>query len=71
MQAYRAGDYQTAINKLAEYISHEQQRDHGQLDPEALLAFANARAKVPTKNDDYIVLAIANLRQYSRWSRKI
>ncbi len=64
MAAYRSGDYQTAIDKLAEYISHEQQRDHGQLDPEALLAFANSRAKVPTKNDDYIVLAISNLRQY-------
>jgi Tfp pilus assembly protein PilF len=65
MAAYRSGDYQTAIDKLAEYISHEQQRDQGQLDPEALLAFANSRAKVPTKNsDDYIVLAIANLRQY-------
>ncbi len=64
MDAYKAGDYQTAINKLAEYISHEQQRDQGQLDPEALLAFANARAKVPTKDDSYIVLAIANLRQY-------
>jgi predicted Zn-dependent protease len=64
IDAYRSGDYQTAIDKLAEYISHEQKRDQGQLDPEALLAFANARAKVPTKNDDYIVLAITSLRQY-------
>ncbi|MGD0462534.1 MAG: tetratricopeptide repeat protein [Tepidisphaeraceae bacterium] len=64
MEAYRAGDYQTAIDKLAEYIDHEQQGDHGQLDPKALLAFANARAKVPTKNDDYIVQAISSLRAY-------
>lgn len=64
MDAYRSGDYQTAIDKLAEYINHEQQREGSQLDPEALLAFANARAKVPTANGDYIVLSIRALQSY-------
>ncbi|MGA2441096.1 MAG: tetratricopeptide repeat protein [Tepidisphaeraceae bacterium] len=64
MAAYRKGDYPTAVDKLSEYINHEQKRPHNQLDPEALLAFANARAKVPTKNEDYIVLAIKTLQWY-------
>ncbi len=64
MDAYRSGDYQTAIDKLAEYINHQQQRQGSQLDPEALLAFANARAKVPTANGDYIVLSIRALQSY-------
>ena len=64
MAAYRNGDYPTAVKKLSEYINHEQKRTNGQLDPEALLAFANARAKVPTKNDDYLVLAIQTLHRY-------
>jgi tetratricopeptide (TPR) repeat protein len=64
MAAYRSGDYPTAVDKLSEYINHEQKRPHGQLDPEALLAFANARALVPTMNDDYLVLAIKTLQWY-------
>ncbi|HEX4052882.1 MAG TPA: hypothetical protein VHX86_01320 [Tepidisphaeraceae bacterium] len=64
MDAYKSGDYQTAVDKLAEYINHEQQREGSQLDPEALLAFANARAKVPTSNGDYIVLSIRALQSY-------
>jgi tetratricopeptide (TPR) repeat protein len=64
MAAYRNGDYKTAVDKLSEYINHEQKRPHNQLDPEALLAFANARAKVPTKNEDYIVLSIKALQWY-------
>jgi len=64
MAAYRSGDYATAVDKLSEYINHEQKRPNSQLDPEALLAFANARAKVPTKNEDYIVLSIKALQWY-------
>jgi tetratricopeptide (TPR) repeat protein len=63
LAAYKAGDYQTAISKLAEYINHTQ-RSQKEVDPQALLAFANARAKVPTGNQDYIVLAITTLRRY-------
>lgn len=64
LDAYRDGDYQTAIDKLTEYINHEQTRNPGDMDPQALLAFANARAKVPTANQDYIVTAVSTLRQY-------
>jgi tetratricopeptide (TPR) repeat protein len=64
MAAYRNGDYPTAVDKLSEYINHEQKRTNSQLDPEALLAFANARAQVPTKNEDYVVLAIRALQWY-------
>jgi predicted Zn-dependent protease len=64
MEAYRAGNFQTAADKLGEYIDHEQKRESGQLDPEALLAYANARAKTPTKNGDYIGPAIRALQAY-------
>ncbi len=64
LDAYRAGDYQTAIDKLTEYINHEQERNPQGMDPQALLAFANARAKIPTKNEDYIVTAVTTLRRY-------
>ena len=64
LDAYRSGDYQTAIDKLTEYINHEQKRDPQEMDPQALLAFANARAKIPTKNEDYIVTAVTTLRRY-------
>jgi tetratricopeptide (TPR) repeat protein len=63
LAAYKAADYQTAITKLAEYINHTQ-KSQKEVDPQALLAFANARAKVPTGNQDYIVLAINTLRRY-------
>jgi tetratricopeptide (TPR) repeat protein len=63
LAAYKAGDFQTAITKLAEYINHTQ-KTQKEIDPQALLAFANARAKVPTGNQDYIVLAINTLRRY-------
>ena len=33
MDAYKSGDYQTAVDKLAEYINHEQQREGSQLAP--------------------------------------
>ena len=64
IDAYRNGDYQTAIDKLTEYINHEQKRDPQEMDPQALLAFANARAKIPTQNEDYIVTAVTTLRRY-------
>jgi tetratricopeptide (TPR) repeat protein len=64
LDAYRAGDYQTALDKLTEYINHEQKREGSRVDPAAMLAFANARAKVPTKNGDFIVLAIRALQGY-------
>src|ERR1700722_12771484 len=64
LDAYRAGDYQTALDKLTEYINHEEKREPGEMDPQALLAFANARAKIPTKNEDYIVTAVTTLRRY-------
>jgi tetratricopeptide (TPR) repeat protein len=64
IDAYSNGDYQTAIDKLTEYINHEQKRDPQEMDPQALLAFANARAKIPTQNEDYIVTAVTTLRRY-------
>jgi predicted Zn-dependent protease len=64
LDAYRAGDYQTAIDNLTEYLNHEQKRGPQEMDPQALLAFANARAKIPTKNEDYIVTAVNALRGY-------
>jgi tetratricopeptide (TPR) repeat protein len=64
LNAYHDGDYQTAIDKLTEYIDHQQKRDPREMDPQALLAFASARAKVPTKNQDYIVTAVTMLRRY-------
>jgi cytochrome c-type biogenesis protein CcmH/NrfG len=64
LDAFRAGNYQLALDKLTEYINHEEKRAPGELDPQALLAFANARAKVPTKNEDYIVTAVTTLRRY-------
>lgn len=70
LDAYRAGDYQTAIDKLTEYINHEQERNPQGMDPQALLAFANARAKIPTKNEDYIVTAVTTLRRYCAGSRR-
>jgi tetratricopeptide (TPR) repeat protein len=64
LEAYRNGDYPTAIDKLREYINHEQKRDPQEMDPQALLAFATSSAKVPGKNQDYIVTAVTTLRRY-------
>jgi len=64
LDAYQHGDYQTALDKLTEYINHQQKEDAASIDPQALLAYANARAKLPTKNEDYIVSAVTNLRRY-------
>src|SRR5580700_4906114 len=64
LQAYKDGQYQTALSKLAEYINHEEKRDSSKIDPEALLAFAVSRAHTPTANEDYLIQAIKTLQWY-------
>jgi Tfp pilus assembly protein PilF len=64
LQAYKDGDYETAVDKLAEYINHAQQRGADQVDPQALLAFAIARSKVPLVDAANIPVAINTLRRY-------
>jgi Tfp pilus assembly protein PilF len=64
LQAYKSGDYQTALNKLAEYINHEEKRDPTKIDPQALLAFSVSRAQIPSANEDYLIEAIKTLQWY-------
>src|SRR5271163_4377371 len=59
MAAFHAGDYPTAIEKLSVYVTKRKS------DPDALMAFAIARSKVPTLDDGYIVQAVSIAHRYA------
>ncbi len=63
MEAYSDGDYETALGRLSYYLTH---RKH---DVEVLLAFADARSKVPSVNNGHLREAVqryqAVLRMHS------
>lgn len=56
LAAYAQGDYETALGKLSTYLG--QHRD----DLEALVAFADSRAKVPVENNRHTVEAMGLYR---------
>jgi Tfp pilus assembly protein PilF len=58
MAAFHAGDYPTAIENLSIYCTKRK------TDPDALMAFAIARSKVPTLDGSHIVQAVTLARHY-------